>query len=149
MKVDIGTSYLYNMSQRTLTPAAHNNSASFSATMAAVATEESTVVKKADFTNMTRQGMRDWVNDQIRSGVMSLDGTETLVAMTAFAHIGGEQTLADSRIQNERVNFFDVVQNGIDFYRSRGDSEAEQRLQKTLSILQQAQGQVTRFDARV
>ncbi len=63
MKVDIGTNYLYSMSQRTQTPAAHNNSVSFSATMAVVATEKSNsedaVVKKADFTNMTRQGMSD------------------------------------------------------------------------------------------
>lgn len=128
-------------------------SKTFCPKMAAATTEktpsEDAGVRKADFTNMTRQEMRDWINDQLDSGAMSLDDSANLVFMTVFAHIEGDQAVVDSHVNNERVNFFDVAQNIVDFNRERGDHAAVESFQMTLNILQQAQGQATHIDAKV
>lgn len=152
MNVNTATSHAY-MSQRIQTPVAKNDAASFSATMAAATTEktppEDAVVKKADFTNMTRQEMRDWINDQLDSGAMSFEDSVNLVVLTFFAHSEGDQAVVDSIVKKERVNFFDITQNIIDFSRSEGDHAAVERYQKTLSFLQQVQSQAIRLDAKV
>lgn len=130
-----------------------NDSVSLSAKNDVTTTEKSppdkAVVEKVDFTDMTRQEMWDWMNDRIASGEMSLDGTENLASMYVLTNIGEDQLGLNSRVQTERINFFDAIQNSIDFYSARGHQEGVQSWQHTLNILQQAQGQVTRVDARV
>jgi len=39
-------------------------------------------IEQPDFTNMTRQEMREWINSQIRSGEMTLEESSPFVAMT-------------------------------------------------------------------
>ena len=76
MKVDAGASYLYASQRPQPSSADASASTSFSAALTAAQADGAQTdngTKQANFTSMTRQEMRDWVNTQIRNGEMSLD----------------------------------------------------------------------------
>lgn len=155
MRIDAGASSLFadRKAQETNT-AREGAKTSFDALIAGetgrAAASASVAVEQADFTTMTRQQMRDWMNEQMRSGNMTVDESSTFLAMTALVYIGPDgPVLAEDRIHNERVNFFEIARNVMDFYLSRGDRAAADRWQDALTVMEQAQGQSTRFDARV
>ncbi|RFA30811.1 hypothetical protein CAI21_04725 [Alkalilimnicola ehrlichii] len=147
MKIDGGNSYLFAGQQAQMKNAARtNDQASFKTVMAEeshrdVGKESAARAEtgQTDFSHMTRQELRDWMNEQIRSGSMSLDQSSSLVAMTAAISVGPEGAAVDNaRIQNERVNFFDIAQNGLDFYLSRGDLNAAEKVREAIDIMKRA-----------
>ncbi|PMR74675.1 hypothetical protein [Billgrantia endophytica] len=107
-------------------------------------------IEQADFTNMTRQELRNWMGEQLRSGEMTVDESKAFLGMSAIVHPDPSMAaIVEARMQNERVNFFEAFQSNMEFYRLRGDSEAVERLQAAIDTMHQAQGQTTRFDARI
>lgn len=147
MRVDAGTSYLY-ASQRPQASAADRLVAtSFSAAPTA---PQSGSTQQADFTHMTRQDMRDWVNAQIRSGEMSLDDSRSFMAMTmkmpVSGGLGGELA-AES--DGTRYDFTQKARDGIQGALSRNDEATLKMLESALSIMRRQQGQTIGVSVRV
>ncbi|WP_306605273.1 hypothetical protein [Azonexus sp.] len=146
MKISTETPNLYT-NQRTPTPGkAHTNSTSFSAALTAAKTETSTV-KPADFTSMTRQEMFDWMNDQIRSGKMSLDESSPFLGMTMKISVATGQPVNMST-DFERFNFVEKARLGVEGARSRNDQDSAKNLQRAIEIMQRNQGQAINIAAR-
>lgn len=103
-------------------------------------------IEYADFTNMTAENLMDWVNGQIKSGEMSLDGTEAFVAMTIRMPLDGS---APGPMANEPVNFMEGAQKYIEYSAWKGDEEAVNLWRGTLKRMQEAQGQVSRLNLTV
>lgn len=141
MKINAETSYLHT-SQRAQTSAAdRNGAASFSAALASATSSttkaEAAGVKQPDFTSMTRQEMRDWVNGQIRSGEMSLDDGRPFIAMTMKIPVNGGYggdlpTAGDS----ERFDFTQKARDGIEGALSRNDGVTLKMLESAMAIMQ-------------
>ena len=146
MRVDAGTSYLY-ASQRPQASAADRSAAtSFSAALTATQADGT---KQADFTSMTRQGMRDWVNTQVRSGEMSLDDSRPFMAMTMKIPVSGGmggELAAES--DGTRYDFTQKVRDGIEGALSRNDETTLKMLQSAMSIMQRQQGQTIGVNIR-
>jgi len=146
MKVNTEANHLY-ASQRVKTPTASStNPASFSSALTA-ATAETTAVKQADFTSMTRQEMFDWMNGQIRSGKMSLDESSPFLGMTMKISVATGQP-ADMATDTTRINFIEKARLGIEGALSRNDPELAKRLQIAMEIMHREQGQTIGVDAR-
>lgn len=80
MKVNTESNHFYTP-QRGPTQMDATNSAAFKSALSA-ATAEASTPKQSDFTSMTRKEMFDWMNEQIRSGKMSLDESSPFLGMT-------------------------------------------------------------------
>lgn len=94
---------------------------------------------QADFTKMTRQEMFDWMNNQIRSGKMTLDESSPFMAMTIKISAETGKTV-DMATDTTQVNFTETARDGIDGALSRNDQELAERLQTVLEIMQKNQG---------
>ncbi|OGO81982.1 MAG: hypothetical protein A2203_01085 [Chromatiales bacterium RIFOXYA1_FULL_46_5] len=142
MKIDAGINYLYN-SQQTQSSVDSYSKKSLSGPRYSAGEQAAakTDTKQADFNQMTRQEMRGWVNDQIRSGEMSLDDSRAFMAMTMNIPVNagatGELLAADN---GEAVNFMQKVRDGIEGALSRHDKETLSMLQTAMSAMQQHQG---------
>ncbi|NMG37305.1 hypothetical protein GRF61_22865 [Azoarcus sp. TTM-91] len=134
MKVETGNSYSNQAAQA----AASGRSAdgSFAAALSAA---QAGGAEKVDFTSMTRQEMRDWLNEQIRSGKMALDGSEAFMAMTMKIPVGGSGVEVPAESDSARYDFMGKLSDGILGARSRGDEAALQRLESALQIAQRYQ----------
>lgn len=136
MKIDAATNYLYSSQQ---TQSSVNSYRIQSADAGSTATKTDT--KEADFNQMTRQELRGWVNEQIRSGEMSLDDSRAFMAMTMNIPVNagatGELLAADN---GEAVNFMQKVRDGIEGALSRHDKDTLSMLQTAMSAMQQHQG---------
>ncbi|MEO7383333.1 MAG: hypothetical protein ABIU18_00200 [Novosphingobium sp.] len=146
MKIDAGTSYLH-ASQRAQSPAAACNDATSFADVLATATATAGTsgsgapgVKQVDFTNMTRQEMRDWSNGQIRSGKISLDDSRPFMAMTMKIPVSGGTGEVPAANDGERFDFTQKVRAGIEGAVSRNDDVTRQMLQSAMAIMQRYQG---------
>ena len=145
MRIDAG-SYLYRSSQVSAATASQAV-AETEETAKSAANAESSGVTKTDFTGMTRQQLFDWMNDQIRSGKMSLDESTSFLGMTLKIDT---QTMQPVDMANDStlVNFMDKAKQGIAGALSRGDQDGAARLQAALGMMQRYQGQVTGVDIR-
>lgn len=146
MRVDAGTSYAYT-NQRPQGSAVDRSATSFSAALSAT---QGDGTKSADFTNMTRQDMRDWVNVQIRNGDMSLDDSGPFMAMTMKIPVGGGlggELSAES--DGTRYDFTQKVRDGIQGARSRNDETSLKMLESAMQVIQRHQGQAIGIDVRV
>ena len=92
----------------------------------------------ADFTNMTRQEMFNWMNSQIRSGKMTLDESSPLLIMTMKISVETGQSV-DMATDSTRINFIERARSGIDGALSLNDQELADRLQTVLEIMQKNQ----------
>lgn len=152
MKIDNGASYLFAQRAQGMNSAARADGvSSFAATLAGKTqkTSNSTVgIKQADFTNMNRQEMRDWTNEQIRSGQITLEEGFPFMAMTMKISVadGAEVAVAGD---HERIDFTAKARQGIEGALLRNDPEAVKRLQTALDALLQHQGQTIGVDVRV
>jgi hypothetical protein len=145
MRVDAGKNYLY-ANQRPQASAADRSTTSFSAALTATQADST---KHADFTNMTRQGMRDWVNTQIRSGETSLDDSSPFMAMTMKIPVGGGiggDLPAES--DGTRYDFTQKVRDGIQGALSRNDETSVKMLESAMKLIQSYQGQTIGIDVR-
>lgn len=151
MKIDSGAGCLFANRAQTTAPA--DGAASFAANPAGKTQETSNTaidwagVKKADFTSMTRQEMRDWMNDKIRSGKMTLDDSSPLMMMTMKIPVGGGVEIPTAG-DNERIDFTERAHLGIEGALSRNDPEAAERLQATVDIMLKNQGKTIGVDTR-
>lgn len=83
-----------------------------------------------DFARMTRQEMRDWVNEQIHTGQMSLDDSTPFVSMTFSLGADGAEADLDTP-----VDFLSATQGGIAGAYARGDRSAASYLEAALAIM--------------
>lgn len=147
MRIDAGTPALYAAQRAQPTAADRPTAASFSA---ALATSQADGSQQTDFTRMTRQEMRDWVNAQLRSGQMSFDESTPFVAMTMRIPVGagmGDELSAES--DSTRYDFTQKIRDGIEGALSRKDSTALKMLESALQIVQRNQGRPQSVDVRV
>jgi hypothetical protein len=106
-------------------------------------------VKHVDFTSMTRQEMRDWVNAQIRSGEMSLDDSRPFMAMTMKIPVnGGSGGELPAQSDGTRHDFTQRARDGIQGALSRNDETTLKMLESAMSIMQRQQGQAIGIDIR-
>lgn len=105
-------------------------------------------VATADFSSMTRKEMFDWMNSQIRSGAMSFDESTSFVSMSMSSPVGSDQ-LVSSDFETKKINFYDLLQQGIAGAQSRQDSSGKARLQNALELMRRSQGRVTGVDISV
>ncbi|MDM8355857.1 hypothetical protein [Pandoraea communis] len=96
--------------------------------------------RQTNFAEMTRQQMRDWLNDQIRGGQMSLDDSAPFMAMTMKIPVGGNSEVP-AEGDPERINFMERARLGIEGALSLGDPKNAQRLQAALDIMTRRQGE--------
>ena len=146
MRIDLGTSYLYASQRPQATAADRSAATSFSAALTATQADST---KQTDFTSMTRQEMRDWVNTQIRSGEMSLDDSRPFMAMSMKIPVGGGlggELAAES--DGTRYDFTQKVRDGIQGALSRNDETTLKMLESAMQIIQRYQGQTIGVDVR-
>lgn len=96
-------------------------------------------LKQMDFTSMTRQEMRDWVNDQIRRGEMSLDDSRPFMAMTMKIPVSGDGGELPAADDSERIDFTQRVRSGIEGALSRNDRTTLKMLKSAMQIMSQTQ----------
>lgn len=88
-----------------------------------------------DFTNMSRQDLRDWSNEQIKSGKMTLDDASPFMFMSLDIPVSGDYNLN----LNKKVDFFSIVENGLDGAKSNHDLTSLELLEKALNIMKNNQ----------
>ena len=139
MNITPESSHLYP-NQRAQGPAASSTSpTSFSSALAA-ATAGTTAARQADFTSMTRQELFDWMNDQIRSGKMSLDESSPFLGMTMKISAATGQAV-DMATDTTRVNFIEKARRGIEGALSNNDQDLARRLTMAIDVMNRQQGQ--------
>ncbi|WP_205927822.1 hypothetical protein [Rhizobium terricola] len=135
MKVDTGAGYLSSGSRSLAGTRADTQE--FGAALRArtadtrEATGSSAEGQTLDFTSMTRQELFDWMNDQIRSGEMSLDESSAFLGMTLkISAATGEPV--DMATDTSRIDFTDKARQGIEFYQSHFDYASADLLKNAL-----------------
>lgn len=119
-----------------------------SATPSSTGTSKSAGVQQLDFTNMTRQEMRDWINGQVKSGAMSLEESAPFSAMTMKIPVGGGGDFPAAG-DNQRIDFTRKINEGIQGALSRNDMVTMQMLQSALATTQSNQGRAIGIDMLV
>lgn len=104
---------------------------------------EAAPVGQADFTNMTRKDLFDWMNARIRSGEMSLDDSSGLLGMTMKVPVNGGSVHLDNQ---DPVNFVQLAQDGIRWGRENHNESQVKTLQTALTIMHQHQGEPMRVN---
>lgn len=92
---------------------------------------------RANFSHMTRKDLADWVNSKIRSGELSLDGSEAFVGMTMKMPVGGPYNGLDD---TEQVDFLQTARGGMEWARQHNDRAGLQSLENALATMQRYQG---------
>lgn len=119
---------------------------SFSSALAA-ATSQTPSARSADFTSMTRQEMTDWMNEQIRTGKMSLDESAPFMGMTMKISVETGQPV-DMATDTTLINFIEKARLGIEGARSLNDQKLAERLQRAMDRMHRSQGQAIGGDER-
>jgi len=96
---------------------------------------------------MTRKEMFDWMNDQIRSGKMSLDESSPFLGMTMKISVATGQPV-DMATDTTRINFVEKARLGIEGARSNNDPDLAKRLQAAIEVMHRQQGQALGVDTR-
>lgn len=91
---------------------------------------------QADFKNMTRPELFDWMNARIRSGQLSLDDSVGILALANTETIG---QAAPASARSERLDFYKLCRDGIANARLRDDPVAEDISRTALRIMQKFQ----------
>ncbi|MAZ16434.1 MAG: hypothetical protein CL535_08915 [Ahrensia sp.] len=131
MKVDSGSDWM------SINRAAANRaydagaSAAFAAAMAETDGKSDDASGRADFTSMTRQELRDWMNEEIRSGRMTVEISSPFITMTL--QFDGFGTPTD--LTGERVDFLDMARRGIEAAHYFNDPDGAERYQAALDIM--------------
>ena len=146
MKVNTESNHFYTTQRAQTSTATSTNPTSFSSALSA-ASAESTTAKQADFTSMTRKEMFDWMNDQIRSGKMSLDESSPFLGMTMKISAATGQPV-DMATDTTRINFVEKARLGIEGARSNNDPDLAQRLQAAIEVMRKHQRLALGVDSR-
>lgn len=137
MKVNTESNHFYT-TQRGPTQTVATNPAAFKSALSA-ATAEASTPKQSDFTSMTRKEMFDWMNEQIRSGKMSLDESSPFLGMTMKVSVATGQPV-DMATDTTRINFVEKARLGIEGARSNNDPDLAKRLQAAIDVMLKQQG---------
>lgn len=150
MRIDTGNSLLSTNPRPQAAAAERPAATTFAAALAASQADASPT---ADFTRMTRQEMRDWVNAQLRSGAMSFDESSPFVSMTMRIPVdsGAAGMGNDLSVESDgtRYDFMQKIRDGIEGALSRKDTTALKMLESALQTVQRNQGRPWSVDARV
>lgn len=146
MKVSTDSNHFYATRAAQPSTAAGTDRASFSAALTA-ATVETSTVKQADFTSMTRKEMFDWMNEQTGSGKMSLDESSAFLGMTIKISAATGQPV-DMATDTTRIDFIEKTRLGIEGARSNNDPDLVKRLQAAMEVMRRQQGQALGVDTR-
>ncbi len=133
MKVNTESNHFYTKKLAQTSAATNTNPTSFSSALVAASAETSTV-KQADFTSMSRKEMFDWMNNQIRSGKMSVDESSVFLGMTMKISVATGQPV-DMDTDTTRINFFEKVRLGIEGALSNNDPDLVNRLQAAIEVM--------------
>lgn len=95
--------------------------------------------ERPDFTSMTRQQLFDWMNQQIRSGRMSLDESTPFLGMTMKVSAATGEPV-DMASDGERIDFVAKARGGIDGALERRDYDLLARLQAAVERMLKTQG---------
>lgn len=91
--------------------------------------------------------MFDWMNDQIRSGKMSLDESSPFLGMTMKISVATGQPV-DMATDTTRINFIEKARLGIEGARSNNDPELAKRLQAAIEVMRKHPGLALGVDTR-
>ncbi|ATC63246.1 hypothetical protein CMV30_04345 [Nibricoccus aquaticus] len=126
---------------------ATNKTASSSGAQPSGNSLEAAGVKSADFTQMTRKELFDWMNTQITSGKMSLDESTPFLGMTLKMSVSTGQPV-DMETDTDPINFIAKTREGIEGALVRGDGAEVNRLKSAIELMQRFQGTAFGIDAR-
>lgn len=146
MKISTETSPLHSAPRTQPSSTPDTGPSSFSSALAA-ATGQTSSVRSADFTSMTRQEMTNWMNEQIRTGKMSLDESAPFMGMTMKISVETGQPV-DMATDTTRINFIEKARLGIEGARSFNDQKLAEGLQRAMDKMHRNQGQAIGGDAR-
>lgn len=133
---------------RTQSPVGDRGAASFSSAMAAAETGPAPAADgRPNFTSMTRQELRDWMNDKIRRGEMSLDESTPFLAMTMKMSTDGSFREVPAVDDAERIDFAQRIRDGIDRALDDRDDVMLGMLENAMRIMQR-HGQGGGIDVR-
>lgn len=148
MKIDAVANHQF-ISQRTKNTGHTTGQTDASASFAAILSAQTTRgapdsskpkdVNQVDFTNMTRQEMHDWMNDQIPEN-MSFEESRPFLGMTFSA--------SDMATDNTRINFIEKASRGIEWALSRNDQDMAAGLRMAIETMHRYQRQGISVDAR-
>lgn len=146
MKISTETSPLYSGPRTQPSSTSGAGPSSFSSALAA-ATSQTSSARSADFTSVTRQEMTDWMNEQIRTGKMSLDESAPFMGMTMKISVETGQPV-DMATDTTRINFIEKARLGIEGARSLNDQKLAERLQRAMDKMHRSQGPAIGGDER-
>lgn len=132
MKVQ-GSSVSYILQPKPITQRASHQESHKSTSASTEVTEvnsSTSQAQSADLTHMTPMQMREWLNEQLRTGKMTFDESTPFVGMT----IGAETN-------NSPVNYLQRIQDGIDGAAWRGDKQGKSMWEMALDIAERYQYQ--------
>lgn len=141
MKVHNSANYPFSIRPQTENPlASADDSASFAGILAentsgvSNATTGVSGTRQINFTDMGRQQMRDWVNEEIKNGKMTLDESSPFMLMTMKVPVTGsfgDVAAGDTPHQN----FKKQALLGIEGAWSRDDLDTARRLQVAVDLM--------------
>ncbi len=88
-----------------------------------------------DFRNMSRDDLKEWINEQLQAGTMTLDESRPFMLMTLNLDA---QTLEPTN-GSEPVNFMEMAKNVAEFHRSIGNNDSADALDRALDIMSNEQ----------
>ncbi len=91
--------------------------------------------------------MTDWMNEQIRTGKMSLDEGAPFMGMTMKISVETGQPV-DMATDTTRINFIEKARLGIEGARSLNDQKLAERLQMAMDRMHRSQGHAIGGDER-
>lgn len=146
MRIDAGSLSRY-IPQAFMTPRGVLPSSSPAAVTATEPTSTTASgLRKLDFTSMTRQELRDRINEEIRSGRMTVDDSTPFVGLTFKMRIDGTDVPAAT--DTETIDFVKRVRDGIAGAHWRGEADSAARLEWAQRWMEARQGETVGVDVR-
>lgn len=136
-------SYSSAMQQRTQVQAGDGAVVSFSAVMDEA---KGSWVKQADFANMTKRDLFDWMNAKLRNGEMTFDESTPFLGMCCNLQVNG--TNLPPEADTTRYDFTQRARSGIEFAQSNGDEKMVKMLQDAIRTMERDQGRTISADIR-
>ena len=139
MKVDSGSDWM------SINRAAANRaydagaSAAFAAAMAETGGKSEGGTDGPDFTSMTRQELRDWVNDEIRAGRLTIEESAPFLPLTFRMDETGTFEIP-AETDTQRFDFLAKTRDNIEAALSFNDNDMAERLKFVLDFMQSRQG---------
>ena len=99
------------------------------------ASQSSNEESNVDFRNMSRDDLKEWLNEEIKAGNMTLDESRPFMHMTLNLNA---QTLEPTK-GSEPVNFMEMAKSVAEFHRSIGNNDSADGFDRALDIMRKEQ----------